>query len=137
MANEATGKNAVVNWASTAYASLTDIAINGAGSEISEECSSDGTGAATILKEVGSEDWRVSCTMKIPTNAATIPTALDIDTSGALKAYPAGDETGSLEYSWTTAQVVNHNVTSSTNTFVALAIEWTCTGGPTMGTKSA
>lgn len=136
MANEATGKNASVKFGATVYASLTDISITGAGTVIEEECSSDGTGNATILKEVGAENWRVACTIKIPTNASTIPDAMAIDTSGTMDAYPAGDETGQLTYAWTTAQVVNHNVTSSTNTFVALAVEWTCTGAPDIKIKA-
>lgn len=135
MAGEATGKNAVLSFGGSPYASLTDISMTGAGTEISEEVSTDGTGNALVLKEVGAENWRVSCTIKIPTNAATIPDAFAIDTAGAVLAYPAGDETGALEYGWTTGQVVNHSVTSSTNTFVALAVELTCTGAADIDTK--
>jgi len=131
-----TGKNAVISFASTVYACLTDQAINGTANVISTECSTDGTGAATTNRAAGAEAWSVTTTMLLEGSASTVPSALDAATSGALIAYPEGDETGQLAYTWTTAVVATHNVVSSTGDHMKLDISWDCDGAPTIGTKA-
>ena len=131
-----TGKNAVVSFASTVYACLTDIAINGTANVISTECSTDGTGAATTNRAAGAEAWTVSSTMLLEGAASTVPAALDAATSGALIAYPEGDESGQLAYTWTTAVVSTHNVVSSTGDHMKLDVAFDCDGAPTIGVKA-
>ena len=131
-----TGKNSSVNFASTVYACLTDLNITGTSNVVETECSTDGTGNATVNKVAGAPSWTVQTTMLLEGSASTVPNALDIGDSGALKAYPEGDESGTLEYSWTTAEVSDHTVTSSTSTHMALDVTFACTGNPTIGTTT-
>ena len=132
-----TGKNAVIDFASTIYSCLTDIAVNGTANVATAECSSDGTGAAVTHRSAGAEAWTVTASMLVEANDSTIPAALDTSTSGALKAYPEGDETGALEYAWTTAIINVHNVTSSPGDFMTLDVTFDCDGSPTIGDKAA
>lgn len=132
-----TGKNALVSFASTLYSCLTDLAINGTGGIISTECSTDGTGAATTNRAAGAEAWSVTTTMLLEGSSATVASALDAATSGALKAYPQSDETGDLEYSWTTAVIGTHNVVSGVGDHMKLDVTFDCDGAPTIGVKSA
>jgi len=131
-----TGKNAVVSFASTVYACLTDVGINGTGNTVSTECSTDGTGAATTNRAAGAEAWTVTTTMLLDGSSATAPTALDVATSGALIAYPEGDESGQLAYTWTTAVISTHNVISSVGDHMKLDVSFDCDGGPTIGVKA-
>jgi hypothetical protein len=130
-----TGKNAVIDFASTVYACLTDIAVNGTANVQTAECSSDGTGAAVTHRATGAEAWSVTASILHDANDSTVAAALDTSTSGALKAYPEGDETGALEYSWTTAIINVHNVTSSPGDFLTLDVTFDCDGSPTIGDK--
>jgi len=132
-----TGKNAVIKFGATTYACLTDISINGTGNTVSQECSTDGTGAATMNRAAGAEAWSVSGTMLLPTLAATIPNALDVATSGTLDAYAQGDAVGDLEYKWTTAVVSTHNVVGAVADFVKLDVTFDCDGAPAIALKAA
>jgi len=132
-----TGKNAVLTFGGTPYACLTDIAINGTGNTVSQECSTDGTGAATMNRAAGAEAWSVSATMLLPTLAATIPNALDVATSGAVIASPQGDAVADLQYTWTTGVVSTHNVVGSVGDFVKLDVTIDCDAGPTIAVKPA
>ena len=130
MANELTGKNAVVDFGGTPYDCLTDISVDGNTSVQKVECSSDGVGAANMLKTTGAEDWVVTATIIIPSNAATIPSALDLGTTGAVIAAPAGDGSGLLTYTWTTGEIVGHGNSSGVSTHMQLAVTIECTGAP-------
>ena len=130
-----TGKNAILSFGGTAYACLTDIAINGSGNTVSQECSTDGTGAATMNRAAGAESWSVSATMLLPTLAVTVPAALDVATSGAVIAYPQGDAVGDVGYTWTTGVISAHNVVGSTGDFVKLDVSIDCDGAPTIALK--
>lgn len=132
MANESTGKNAVIDFASTVYDSLTQLNVDGQSQTISVEVSADGTGNAQTLKQAGAPSWTASMDIVVPTNAATIPNALDIGTSGTLEVFPAGDETGSLSYAFTAAEVASHSIASSATSFVVVSITFECTGEPTI-----
>ena len=132
-----TGKNAVITFGSTVYACLTDIAINGSGNTVSQECSTDGTGAATMNRAAGAESWSVSGTMLLPTLAVTVPAALDVATSGAVIASPQGDAVGDAEYTWTTGVISTHNVVGAMGDFVKLDITIDCNGAPTIALKGA
>lgn len=131
-----TGKNSVVSFASTVYACLTDVAVNGTGNTVSTECSTDGTGAATTNRSAGAEAWSVTTTIVLDGSSATISSALDVATSGALIAYPEGDESGQLAYTWTTAVVSTHNVVASVGDHMKLDVSWDCDGAPTIGVKA-
>lgn len=131
-----TGKNSVFSFGSTIYPCLTDISVNGTANIVSTECSTDGTGAATTNRSAGAEAWSVTTTIVLDGSSATIPTALDVATSGALLAYPEGDESGQLEYSWTTAVVSTHNVLASVGDHMKMDVTWDCNGAPTIGTKT-
>ena len=127
-----TGKNAIINFGTVAYACLTDIAINGTGNTVSQECSTDGTGAATMTRAAGAEAWSVSATMLLPTLATTVPAALDVATSAAVIASPQGDAAGDLDYTWTTGVISTHNVVGSVGDFVKLDITIDCDGAPSI-----
>lgn len=131
-----TGKNQVISFASTIYACNTTQSINGSGSTVSTVCSTDGTGAAVTNKTAGAESWTVSTTLLLEGSAATVPSALDVATSGALIAYPEGDETGQLAYTWTTAVVDSHVLNNSPETHMSLDIVFECDGAPTIGVKA-
>ena len=132
-----TGKNAVISFASTIYPCLTDVAINGAGNTVTTQCSTDGTGAATTHRAAGAEEWSVTTTLLLDGSSVTVNTALDVATSGALIAYPEGDEVGQMGYTWTTGVVNTHNVVSSVGDHLKLDVTWDCTGAPTIAVKSA
>jgi len=131
-----TGKNAVVDFGSTVYACASTMSVDGTANVISGECSTDGTGNATTHKAVGAENWTVSVTLMLEGSASTVPSALDVGTSGALLAYPEGNESGQLEYDWTTAYVSTHTVSSSTSSFMMLDVTFECDGAPTIGTAA-
>ena len=131
-----TGKNAVFSFGATIYPCLTDIAINGTANIVSTECSTDGTGAATTNRAAGAEAWSVSTSALLTGSSATVVTALDAATSGALKAYPEGDETGAIEYAWTIAVVSTHNVVSNVGAHLMLDVSFDCDGAPTIGVKT-
>lgn len=132
-----TGKNAVISFGGTIYPCLTDISINGSATVVTAECSSDGTGAATTNKLTGAESWSVGATILLEGSAVTVPQAFDATTSGAVIAYPEGDETGQIGYTWTTGYIATHNVTSSPSSFMALAVTIECDGAPTIAVKGA
>lgn len=132
-----TGKNAVLNFGSTAYACIQQSSASGTATSVTAECSTDGTGAATTVRLPGAVSWSGSATILVEGSAATVPAAFAPGTSGALKYYPEGDETGQLEYSFTTAYIMGHNIASSTSSFMVLDITWEADGTTTPGTKSA
>jgi len=129
-----TGKNAVVDFGGTIYACLTDIAVNGSAEEVTEECSTDGTGNAESFSEVAAPKWTASTTLKLDMDTSTVPAALTVGATDTLKLYLAGDESGRLEYSFTEGRVNGHGAASSIRQFGALDIQWICTGEPTIGT---
>ena len=133
---QVTGKNAIADFGGTAYACLTDLTIDGTANTVSTECSTDGTGAATTNRAAGAEAWTVTTTLLLDGASVVVPTALDTSTSGALKAYPAGDAVADIEYSWTTAYVDTHSVASATSDHLKLNITWLCDGSPAIATKA-
>jgi hypothetical protein len=127
-----TGKNALVSFASTLYPCLTAISITGTNSTASIECSTDGTGAAATNKAAGANNWTVSGTAVLDAAAHAVPDAFDVGNTGAVIAYPEGDETGALSYTWTTGTISNHVVNSGPSTFMTMDFTIECDGDPTI-----
>jgi hypothetical protein len=131
------GKNAVLNFGATAYACIKQSSAQGTANMITDECSTDGTGAASTIRLPGAVSWTGSATIIVEGSAATVPAAFAPGTSGALKYYPEGDETGQIEYSFTTVYIDTHAIASSTSSAVILDISWSADGTTTPGVKSA
>lgn len=132
MAGETTGKNAVIEFNTVVYDALQQLNVDGQSQTITAVVSADGTGNATTLKETGAPSWTASMDIVVPTNAATIPAALNIGAAGALDVFPAGDEAGSLKYAFTNARVASHALAASASTFVVVSISFECDGEPTI-----
>ena len=131
-----TGKNGLVSFGGTLYACNTTQSISGSGSTVSTVCSTDGTGAAITNKTAGAENWTVTTTLVLEGSSSTVPAALDIATSGALIAYPEGDESGQLAYTWTSAVVDQHNVNATPESHMTLDVTFECDGAATIGVKA-
>jgi hypothetical protein len=61
-----------------------------------------------------------------------VPDAFDVGNSGAVIAYPEGDETGALSYTWTTGTISSHTVSSGASDFMTLDVTLECDGDPTI-----
>lgn len=130
--NKSTGKNAVIKWGDDIIACLTQIKLQGTGSEVSQACSSDGVGNATVHKEVGDSSWSPTTTIMVDKDDITLNNELMIGNEKALVCYPFGDEVGMTQYAWTVAKVLNHGIGSGPNAFGLLDIQFTPTGDPTI-----
>ena len=130
------GKNAVVSFGAVIYACITSSSGDGTSNVVETECSTDGTGAATVNKTAGTPSWTVTSSYLLEGAASTVPAAHAIGTSGALIYYPEGDESGQLAYTWAAAEVSDHSVSSSPSTHMALDVTYACTGAPTIGVKA-
>ena len=128
------GKNAVYNFGAVTYACLTSSSGDGTSNVVETECSTDGTGAATVNKTAGTPSWTVTASSLLEGAASTVPAAHAIGTSGTLDYYPEGDAAGNLEYSWAAAEVSDHSVSSSPSTHMTMDVTFACTGAPTIGT---
>lgn len=134
-----TGKNAVISINGTVYACLTDISINGRSNIVDLEASiTGGTGTVAMYRLRGAEAWSVATVIILDSGASTVPNAWDVNTSissgGGLIAYPEGDNSGDLKYTWAQAYISTHVVTSGPGSFMTLAIRAVCNGVPTIAT---
>ena len=133
-----TGKNQVFSFGGTVYECITNGSSDGTSSPVKTECSSSGTGAATVHQAAGAAEWTSSHSFVIPGAAVTIPAALNIGASGAALHYPHGNASGDIEYKWIDgdSEVSSHTISASPGTHMILDITFLHTGAATIGTKT-
>jgi len=129
-----TGKNAVYKFGANTYACITSSSADGTSNVVETECSTDGTGAATMNKTSGTPSWTVTASVLLEGSASTVPAAHEIGDSGSLDYYPEGDAAGYLELAWAAAEVSDMSISSSTSSHMTMDVTFACTGAPTIGT---
>ena len=127
-----TGKNAVYKFGATTYACLTSSSADGTSSVVETECSTDGTGAATVNKTAGTPSWTVTASSVLQGAASTVPAAHAIGTSGTLDYFPEGDAAGNLKFSWAAAEVSDMSVNNSPSQHMTMDVTFAPTGAPTI-----
>jgi hypothetical protein len=127
-----TGKNSVYKFGATTYACLTSSSADGTSNVVETECSTDGTGAATMNKTSGTPSWTVTASSLLEGSAATVPAAHAIGTSGTLDYFPEGDAAGNLKFAWAAAEVSDMSVSSSPSSHMTMDVTFACTGAPTI-----
>lgn len=129
--NKGTGKNAVIKWGSNIIACLKNIDLRGAGTEVTDSCSTDGVGNAETHKEVGDSSWSPAMTLLIDKDDDVLLNALMIGVEEQLICYPFGDEVGMVQYAWAKpAKVLNHGIGSGVTAFGTLDIQFAPSGDP-------
>lgn len=127
-----TGKNSVYKFGATTYACLTSSSADGTSNVVETECSTDGTGAATMNKVAGTPSWTVTVSCLLEGAADTVPNAHVIGTSGTLDYYPEGDAAGNLLIAWGAAEVSDMSISSSPSSHMTMDVTFACTGAPTI-----
>lgn len=129
MADEYTGKGAVLDWGGTEFDALTGISIEGSNSVASTEVST-ASGTGRTIKSPGPNNHRITTTIVVPKGITEI-SAFAPGTSAAAVAYPGGNVSGHASLTWAEAVVQNRVIANQTNTHTTLQLTLECTGDPT------
>ena len=122
-----TGKNATLSFGGTEYTCLTDIAMNGAVSMATAECSA-ATGNAVTHKAVGAENWTVTTTILLEAASITQEAAFAPGVSGAVIVYPNGNVIGNKSFTWTSGFVSSDVEPVAVAAQATMAITLECDG---------